>query len=155
LISGPLFDWFSNWTKLNPNSQDDFTSQFCRDFCSYPSEYQRGNKDFDWTKMKKLKFYMNPGETKIWKFKVGSGRFRQDQHGEDATSWPNHIEEDEDWAQNAIVFYEGISKCVMIMVEGVPTHQNNAGDQFIEQVARSAPGLEFTLKKRDSGGKAF
>lgn len=131
-VHGPMLDWFTEWNEVD--FQTSKAMKFYEDFTDYPSKYPEWRRK--WKIVKKTKFFMNPGETKIWKCKLPSGRFQDVDHSGFSIS-----------DSTRPVFFENLTHFFMFMVEGLPTHQNG-GTNDPTQVNRCATGLEFTVETR-------
>lgn len=127
-VHGPLKIWKDEWTEVQRVSPVQ-PINFYQDFTTFPTSYQQWNKKFKI--LKKVKFYLSPGQTKVWHCKVPSGKWESSAH-------INSIGNNTD-----VVYYGGTTCFFMFQLEGLPTHQNGVSNNPFE-VNRSCTGMEFT-----------
>lgn len=122
---GPLYRWYLEWYE-NQSVSEGYT--FESDFTTFPTKYAQFNKEYKI--LKKYKVIFKPGETKTLRMKVPGIMFN---------SQTSEIS-----LGNIGVGQDNFTRFLMVMVEGVPTHQNNAGTEDESVIGRTIGRLEGT-----------
>lgn len=122
---GPLYRWYHEWTE---NKTVGSGALFEGDFTTYPTKYPQFNKEYKI--LKKYTVVFRPGETKTLRMKIPGIMFNSQTSELDLT--------------NTGLGMDHYTRFLMCMIEGVPTHQNNAGTEDESVIGRTICRLEGT-----------
>lgn len=127
VVMGPVDKWHTEWGEI-PKNTTSTTTDFVKDFCTYPTNYPEWNRN--WKIVKKIRFYLSPGQCKVWKFKIPAGKFDKQNY-------------DADIGSTTTVQYIGdMTYVMMMMTEGIPAHQHGDTEER-HLVNRTATGIEW------------
>lgn len=135
---GVLQDWIKYYLLIDDEtvSTSGTLTVFGANMMAYPSQIP--NLKDRWVLRKKVKFFLSPGQTKRWRVDLGSGSFDQDEHNGFPVTDTAHAH-----------WYQKISQCMLMMTEGIPTHQNDGvspATNILTSVSTCATGMEWTSK---------